>query len=212
VTDEKSPVDTNNSQNDPSGRRLQLRLNRRPGGTGGGQGTPGMYIGSTGPRGLHHLVWEIVDNAVDEALAGYCKKIDISINEDDSVTVEDDGRGIPTGIVEKPARSAIETVLPCCTPAASSAVALQVSVACMEWVRRCERTVERLDVEVYRDGKIYHQIYRRGLLMDLGHYRYYDKRGTKVTFWPDHEFFMTSTRKTSGAHHSSITTPCKLVA
>src|SRR5579883_3132393 len=71
---------------------------------------PGMYIGSTGPRGLHHLVYEIVDNSVDEALAGFCKNIEVIINEDNSVTVSDDGRGIPVDIVEKTGKSGVETV------------------------------------------------------------------------------------------------------
>jgi len=71
---------------------------------------PGMYIGTTGPRGLHHMVWEIVDNAVDESLAGYCSRIEVTINADESCTVLDNGRGIPTDVVEKTGKSAVETV------------------------------------------------------------------------------------------------------
>ena len=155
---------------------------------------PGMYIGSTSSRGLHHLVYEIVDNAVDEALAGYCDTIDVQINADNSITVIDDGRGIPVDIQKKAGLPAVEVVFTILHAGGKfggggykvsgglHGVGASVVNALSEW----------LEVEVYHGGKIYKQRYERGKTMYplkiVGDCPA-DKHGTKVSFLPDKEIF-----------------------
>jgi DNA gyrase subunit B len=153
---------------------------------------PGMYIGSTGPRGLNHLVWEIVDNSVDEALAGYCKNISLTINEDGSVTVIDDGRGIPVDIVAKSGKSGVETVFTILHAGGKFGGGGYKVSGGLHGVGASvvNALSEKLEAEVYRDGTIYKQSYRRGQPEgDLETAGKTDQRGTKVTFWPDNEIF-----------------------
>ncbi len=155
---------------------------------------PGMYIGSTSSRGLHHLVYEIVDNSIDEALAGYCTEIDVQINEDNSITVKDNGRGIPVDINKKAGKPAVEVVFTILHAGGKfggggykvsgglHGVGASVVNALSEW----------LEVTVYRDGKIHKQRYERGHVMYplkvVGECPE-DKTGTEVTFLPDKTIF-----------------------
>ena len=159
---------------------------------------PGMYIGSTSSRGLHHLVYEIVDNSVDEALAGYCDTIEVTINPDNSITVVDNGRGIPVGINHKAGIAAVEVVFTVLHAGGKfggggykvsgglHGVGASVVNALSDW----------LEVEICQDGKVYKQRYERGIscytLKEIGTCPE-EKTGTKVTFKPDATIFQETT-------------------
>lgn len=155
---------------------------------------PAMYIGDIGAKGLHHLVYEVVDNSIDEALAGYCSEIEVIINENGSVTVIDNGRGIPVDYHEKEQKSALEVVLTVLHAGGKfnkdsykvSGGLHGVGVSCVNALS------SKLLVEVHRDGKVYQQEYERGKpqysVKEIGESQ---KTGTIVTFLPDNEIFIT---------------------
>ncbi len=153
---------------------------------------PGMYIGSTSARGLHHLIYEVVDNSIDEAMAGFCDRIEVIINEDDSATIIDNGRGIPVDIHPKTGRPAVEVALTLLHAGSKfggggykvsgglHGVGVSVVNALSQW----------LEVEVRRDGQVYYQKYSRGVpITDLKVIGKSKSNGTKVTFKPDPEIF-----------------------
>jgi len=155
---------------------------------------PAMYIGSTGERGLHHLVYEVVDNSIDEALAGYCSRIDVIIHTDKSITVIDNGRGIPVDIHPKEGKPALEVVMTTLHAGGKfesgtyrvsgglHGVGVSVVCALSEW----------LEVEVKREGYVWRQRYERGKkVTELERGEYTTETGTKIRFKPDAEIFNT---------------------
>ncbi|MGL9766003.1 DNA gyrase subunit B [Enterococcus sp. DIV1288f] len=157
---------------------------------------PGMYIGSTSSEGLHHLVWEIVDNSIDEVLAGFATKIQVIIEEDNSITVIDDGRGIPVDIQAKTGRPAVETVFTVLHAGGKfGGGGYKVSGGLHGVGSSVVNALSTLlDVKVYKDGKIYYQEYRRGAVVDdLEVIGDTDLSGTTVHFIPDPEIFTETT-------------------
>ena len=155
---------------------------------------PGMYIGSTDIRGLHHLVYEIVDNSIDEALAGYCDSIYVSINGDNSITVEDNGRGIPVDIQAQTGKPAVEVVFTILHAGGKFGGGGYKVSGGLDGVGASvvNALSEYTEVEVHKDGKIHHQRYERGpAVSELKVIGNTDKTGTKITFKPDYKIFET---------------------
>ncbi|MDT2837615.1 DNA topoisomerase (ATP-hydrolyzing) subunit B [Enterococcus durans] len=157
---------------------------------------PGMYIGSTSSEGLHHLVWEIVDNSIDEVLAGFATKIGVIIEEDNSITVVDDGRGIPVDIQAKTGRPAVETVFTVLHAGGKFGGGGYKVSGGLHGVGSSvvNALSSQLDVKVYKDGNVYYQQYRRGAVVDdLKIIEQSDRHGTTVHFIPDPEIFTETT-------------------
>ena len=158
---------------------------------------PGMYIGSTSQRGLHHCIYEIVDNSIDESLAGYCKVIKVTINEDESVTVEDDGRGIPVDIKPETGKSALEivhTVLHAGGKFGDGGYKVSGGLHGVG-ASVVNALSEKYVVEVSRDGWVHRQEYLRGEpTTPVEKIKETQKTGTKTTFWPDPEIFQETTQ------------------